>query len=161
MSYELSGHVKDEIDIWKARFPQDRQRSAIISALHAVQHENHGFVTAEQLNAVAEYLDLPTIHVYEVATFYSMFQTREVGRNEVAICTNVSCMLRGADDIVDHVESKLGIKLGESTEDGKIFLKQEEECIAACCGAPAMMVNHKYHENLTTEMLDEILDGLD
>ena len=161
MSYELSVHVKDEIDIWKARFPQDRQRSAIISALHAVQHENHGFVTAEQLNAVAEYLDLPTIHVYEVATFYSMFQTREVGRNEVAICTNVSCMLRGADDIVDHVESKLGIKLGESTQDGKIFLKQEEECIAACCGAPAMMVNHKYHENLTTEMLDEILDGLD
>ena len=161
MSYELSGHVKDEIEIWKARFPQDRQRSAIISALHAVQHENHGFVTAEQLNAVAEYLDLPTIHVYEVATFYSMFQTREVGRNEVAICTNVSCMLRGADDIVDHVESKLGIKLGESTQDGKIFLKQEEECIAACCGAPAMMVNHKYHENLTTEMLDEILDGLD
>ena len=161
MSYELSVHVKDEIDLWKGRFPQDRQRSAVISALHAVQHENHGFLTAEQLNAVAEYLDLPTIQVYEVATFYSMFQTREVGRNEVAICTNVSCMLRGADDIVDHVESKLGIKLGESTEDGKIFLKQEEECIAACCGAPAMMVNHKYHENLTTKMLDEILDGLD
>ena len=161
MSYELSVHVKDEIDLWKSRFPQDRQRSVVISALHAVQHENHGFVTAEQLNAVAEYLDLPTIHVYEVATFYSMFQTREVGRNEVAICTNVSCMLRGADDIVDHVESKLGIKLGESTQDGKIFLKQEEECIAACCGAPMMMVDHVYHENLTPEMVDEILDKLE
>jgi NADH-quinone oxidoreductase subunit E len=161
MNYELSTHVKDEIEHWKARFPADRQRSAVISALHAVQHENHGFVTAEQMNAVAEYLELPTIQVYEVATFYSMFQTREVGRNEVAICTNVACMLRGADDIVDHVESKLGIKLGESTEDGKIFLKQEEECIAACCGAPALMVNHKYYENLTKEMVDEILDGLD
>ena len=161
MNYELSAHVKDEIEHWKARFPADRKRSAVISALHAVQHENHGFVTAEQMNAVADYLDLPTIQVYEVATFYSMFQTREVGRNEVAICTNVACMLRGADDIVDHVEGKLGIKIGESTADGKIFLKQEEECIAACCGAPALMVNHKYHENLTTELVDEILDGLD
>jgi NADH-quinone oxidoreductase subunit E len=161
MSYALSDHVKEEIEHWKARFPKDRQRSAVISALHAVQHENKGYVTAEHMNAIAEYLELPTIQVYEVATFYSMFQTKEVGRNEVAICTNVSCMLRGADDIVDHVEKKLGIKLGESTPDGKIFLKREEECVAACCGAPAMMVNHKYHENLTVEMVDEILDGLE
>lgn len=161
MSYELSSHVRDEVESWKARFPADKQRSAIISALHAVQHENHGFVTAEQMNAVAEYLELPTIQVYEVATFYSMFQTREVGRNEVAICTNVACMLRGADDLVNHVENRLSVKTGESTDDGRIFLKQEEECIAACCGAPAMMVNHKYYENLTKEQVDEILDGLD
>ena len=161
MSYELSSHIREEIESWKARFPEDRQRSAVISALHAVQHENRGFVTAEQMNAIAEYLELPSIQVYEVATFYSMFQTKEVGRNEVAICTNVACMLRGGDDIVDHVEKKLGVKLGESTEDGKVFLKREEECIAACCGAPAVMVNHKYYENLTVEMIDEILDGLD
>jgi NADH-quinone oxidoreductase subunit E len=160
MSYELSTHVREEIESWKARFPKDRQRSAIISALHAVQHENKGHVTAEQMNAIAEYLELPSIQVYEVATFYSMFQTRKVGRNEVAICTNVACMLRGADDLVEHVETKLGLKLGESSEDGKFFLKREEECIAACCGAPAMMVNHKYYENLTVEMVDEILDGL-
>ena len=161
MSYVLSEHVIEEIEHWKARFPVGRQRSAVISALHAVQHENHGYLTAEQMNAVADYLELPTIQVYEVATFYSMFQTREVGRNEVAICTNVSCMLRGSDDIVEHVENKLGIKLGESTPDGRVFLKKEEECIAACCGAPVMMVNHKYHENLNTEQLDEILDGLE
>ena len=161
MSYELSTHAKQEIEQWKARFPKDRQRSAVISALHTVQHENRGFVTAEQMNAIADYLELPTIQVYEVATFYSMFQTKEVGRNEVAICTNVACMLRGADDLVDHVEMKLGVKLGESTEDGKVFLKREEECIAACCGAPAMMVNHKYYENLTADMVDEILDGLE
>ena len=136
MSYELSSHIKEEIEHWKARFPADRQRSAVISALHAVQHENKGFVTAEQMNAIAAYLELPTIQVYEVATFYSMFQTKEVGRNEVAICTNVACMLRGADDLVEHVEEKLGVKLGESTDDGKIFLKREEECLAACCGAP-------------------------
>ena len=161
MSYELSSHVREEIDAWKTRFPADRQRSAVIRALHLVQHENRGFLTAEQMDAVAGYLDLPAIQVYEVATFYSMFQTRPVGRHNVAICTNISCMLRGADDIVEHVEARLGIKLGESTPDGRIYLKREEECIAACCGAPAMQVNHEYHENLTPEMIDNILDGLE
>ena len=157
----LSDHVKDEIEHCKSRFPEDRQRSAVIGALHAVQHENEGYLTAEQMNAVAEYLDLPTIQVYEVATFYSMFQTKPVGRHNVAICTNVSCMLRGADDIVHQVEKKLGIKLGESTPDGRIYLKREEECLAACCGAPMMMVDHKYHENLTESQVDSILDELD
>ncbi len=156
----LSDHVKDEIEHWKSRFPEGRQRSAVLAALHAVQHENNGYLTAEQMNAVAEYLDLPTIQVYEVGTFYSMFQTRPVGRHNVAICTNVSCMLRGAEDIVKHVEKKLGIKLGDSTADGRIYLKCEEECLAACCGAPMMMVNHKYHENLTTERVDKILGEL-
>lgn len=157
----LSDHACEEIDQWRSRFPDGRQRSAIIGALHVVQHENGGFLTAELMNAVAEYLDLPTIQVYEVATFYSMFQTQPVGRHNVAICTNVSCMLRGAEDIVEHVEGKLGIKLGESTDDGRIYLKREEECLAACCGAPMMMVDHVYHENLTNEEVDNILDGLD
>lgn len=157
----LSSHVIEEIERWKARFPEDRQRSAVIGALHAVQHENDGFLTAELMNEVADYLKLPTIQVYEVATFYSMFQTQPVGRHNVAICTNVSCMLRGADDIVEHVEKKLGIKTGESTQDGRIYLKQEEECLAACCGAPMMMVDHVYFENLTKERVDEILDGLE
>jgi len=156
----LSDHVLEEIDRWKARFPEDRQRSAVIGALHAVQHENDGYLTAELMNGVANYLDLPTIQVYEVATFYSMFQTKPVGRHNVAICTNVACMLRGADDIVSHVEKKLGIKTGDSTADGRIYLKREEECLAACCGAPMMMIDHKYHENLTLEQVDEILDEL-
>jgi len=157
----LSDPVREEIDRWKARFPEDRQRSAVIGALHAVQHENDGYLTAELMNGVADYLDLPTIQVYEVATFYSMFQTKPVGRHNVAICTNVACMLRGGEDLVEHVEGKLGVKLGESTEDGRIYLKREEECLAACCGAPMMMVDHKYHENLTAEKVDEILDGLE
>ncbi len=161
MSDLLSDQVREEIDRWTARFPEGKQRSAVISALHAVQHENGGYLTAEHLNVVADYLSLPTIHVYEVATFYSMFQTKPVGRHNVAICTNISCMLRGADDIVEYVESKLGVKLGESTEDGRIYLKQEEECLAACCGAPMMMVDHKYHEDLTKEKVDEILDALE
>ena len=157
----LSDHVKEEIEHWKTRFPEDRQRSAVLAALHAVQHENQGYLTPELMSAVAEYLDLPAIQVYEVGSFYSMFQTRPVGRNDVAICTNVSCMLRGAEEIVEHVENKLGIKTGESTPDGRIFLKKEEECLAACCGAPMMMVNHEYHENLTKDTVDQILDGLE
>jgi len=157
----LSDHAREEIDHWKARFPEERQRSAVIGALHVVQHENEGFLTAELMNAVADYLDLPTIQVYEVATFYSMFQTQPVGRHNVAICTNISCMLRGADNIVEHVEGKLGVKLGQSTADGRIYLKREEECLAACCGAPMMMVDHVYHENLTNDEVDKILDGLD
>ena len=160
-SLPLSDHVKEEIELLKARFPEGKQRSAVIGALIAVQHENAGFLTAELMNAVAEYLDLPPIQVYEVGTFYSMYQTRPVGRHNVAICTNISCMLRGADDIVAHVEKKLGISLGESTADGRIYLKREEECLAACCGAPMMMVDHKYHENLTTAQVDKILDELD
>lgn len=157
----LSEHVRKEIDRWVERFPDGKQRSAVLAALHAVQHENNGYLTLDLMDAVADYLGLPAIQVYEVATFYSMFQTWPVGRHNVAICTNISCMLRGADDIVEHVEKKLGIKLGESTEDGRIYLKKEEECLAACCGAPMMMVDHKYHENLTPEMVDEILDALE
>ena len=156
----LSANVRKEIDHWTKRFPEGKHRSAVISALHAAQHENDGYLSVEILNGVADYMNLPTIQVYEVATFYSMFQTQPVGRHNVAICTNVSCMLRGADDVVEYVESKLGIKLGESTEDGRIYLKKEEECLAACCGAPMMMVDHKYHENLTPEILDKILDRL-
>ena len=157
----LSDHVRAEIDRWRARFPEDRQRSAVIGALHAAQHENNGYLTEALMHSVADYLGLPKINVYEVAAFYSMFQTHAVARHNVAICTNVSCMLRGADDIVAHVEDKLGIALGQSTADGRIYLKKEEECLAACCGAPMMMVDHKYHENLTTEKVDEILDGLE
>ncbi len=157
----LSDHAKEVIEQWKSKFPEGRERSAVISALHVVQHENDGYLTAELMNAVADYLDLPTIQVYEVATFYSMFQTKPVGRHNVAICTNVSCMLRGSDEIVEHVEGKLGVRIGNSTDDGRIYLKREEECLAACCGAPMMMVNHKYYENLTTDQVDEILDGLD
>ena len=156
----LSDHVREEIDHWVAKFPPGRQRSAIIGSLHAVQHENHGFLTPELMQAVAEYLNLPAIQVYEVATFYSMFETKPVGRHSISVCTNISCMLRGADDIVKHVETKLGIKTGESSADGRFYLKQEEECLAACCGAPMMMVDHVYHENLTPKKIDRILDAV-
>ena len=160
MSAQLSAHVREEIDRWVAKFPPDRKRSAVISALHAVQHENDGFLSSDLMDAVAAYLGLPPIHVYEVATFYSMFETKPVGRHHVSVCTNISCMLRGSQEVVDHVEKKLGIKTGESTPDGRIYLKREEECLAACTGAPMMMVDHVYHENLTPESIDKVLDEL-
>ena len=156
----LTSDIKNKILSFKDKFPEGRQRSAIIEALHLVQHKNEGYLTPELLGEVAEVLDVPAMYVYEVATFYSMFSTKPVGRNNVAICTNISCMLRGADEVVDHVEKKLEIKIGESTSDGRIYLKKEEECLAACCGAPMMMVNHEYHENLTPEKIDDILDKL-
>ena len=160
MSAELSDHVREEIDQWVAKFPPDRKRSAVISALHAVQHENHGFLTTDLMDAVAEYLSLPNIFVYEVASFYSMFETKPVGRHHISVCTNISCMLRGSQEVVDYVEKKLGIKTGESTPDGRIYLKREEECLAACTGAPMMMVDHVFHENLTPPVIDKILDEL-
>jgi len=160
MSVELSAHVREEIDHWVAKFPPERKRSAVISALHAVQHENQGFLTVPLMDAVAQYLGLPAIWVYEVASFYSMFETKPVGRHHVSVCTNISCMLRGSQEVVDHVEKKLGIKTGESTPDGRIYLKREEECLAACTGAPMMMVDHVFHENLTPASIDRILDEL-
>jgi NADH-quinone oxidoreductase subunit E len=160
MSAKLSDHVREEIDHWVAKFPPDRKRSAVISALHAVQHENQGYLTTELMDSVAEYLGLPNILVYEVASFYSMFETKPVGRHHVSVCTNISCMLRGSQEIVDYVEKKLGIKTGESTADGRIYLKREEECLAACCGAPMMMGDHVYHENLTPPIVDKVLDEL-
>ena len=156
----LSEHTRQEIDHWVGKFPPGRQRSAVITALRAAQEQNHGHLTTELMDAVAEYLALPPVQVYEVASFYSMFETHKCGRHHVSVCTNISCMLRGADRILQHVEKKLGIKEGESTADGRIFLKREEECLAACTGAPMMMVDHVYHENLTPESVDKVLDEL-
>ncbi|MCC7258173.1 MAG: NAD(P)H-dependent oxidoreductase subunit E [Gammaproteobacteria bacterium] len=157
----LSAHMREEIDRWVAKFPAGQQRSAVIGALHAVQHDNHGFLTQELMEAVARYLGLPPVQVFEVAAFYSMFETRPVGRHSISVCTNICCLLRGGEQILAHVEKRLGIGVGESTPDGRFYLKKEEECLAACTGAPMMMVDHKFHENLTPARVDEILDSLE
>jgi len=157
----ISDHARAEIDRWIKKYPADQKQSAVLAALREVQHENNGYLTRELMDAVAVYLDMPPIAVYEVGSFYSMLEIRPVGRHSVSVCTNISCMLCGADDIVQYIEDKLGIKTGESTADGRIHLKREEECLAACCGGPMMMVDHVYYENLTTQRVDEILDTLD
>jgi NADH-quinone oxidoreductase subunit E len=156
----LSEETRREIDHWLGKFPADRRRSAVLAALRAAQHQNHGWLTTELMDAVAAHIGLPPIQVYEVASFYSMFETKPAGRVHVSVCTNISCMLCGADEIVAAVERHLGIRTGESTADGKFFLKREEECLAACNNAPMMMVDHVYHENLTPESACRVLDGV-
>ncbi len=156
----LTEKTRSEIDHWVAKFPPGRQRSASLAALRAAQEQNEGFLTADLMDAVAEYLKLPAIQVYEVASFYSMFETHPCGRHHVSICTNISCMLRGGQELFEHAQRKLGIRGNQSTADGRIFLKREEECLAACTGAPMMMVDHVFHEHLTPEKLDAVLDAL-
>jgi len=157
----LSKHERDDIDSWLKRYPEDQSQSALIAALRAVMHEDH-YLSTKKMDAVADYLNLPKIAVYEVASFYSMFEMDEkaAAKNTIAVCTNVSCMLNGADKVVEHIEERLGIKMGESTPDGEFFFKIEEECLAACCGAPMLQLNHVYHENLTPEKIDELLDSV-
>lgn len=157
----LSAHAREEIDVLLQRYPAEQKKSALLGALSIVQHENQGFLTKELMQAVAEYLDLSEIEVFEVASFYSMYELKPVARHNVAICTNISCMLMGSQSIVDYVENKLGIRLGESSADGRIYLKKEEECLAACAGGPMMQVDHVYYENLTPEKVDAILDALE
>ena len=156
----LSDHAREEIDAWLARYPENQRRSAVLGALRAVQHEE-GYLSTPMMDAVAAYLRIPPMEVYEVASFYSMYELKPVGRHTIAVCDNVSCMLRGGDRIIEHIQNRLGIRLGESTPDGKFYLKREEECLAACCGAPMMQVDHVYYENLTPERVDEILAKLE
>ncbi len=157
----LSEDARRQIDHWVAKYPADRKRSAVIPALHVLQDGNGGFLTEALMDALAEYLELPPVQVYEVATFYTMFDTKPVGRHKVNICTNISCMLMGSDEIVSHCEKKLGIRLGDTTPDNRITLKVEEECLAACTGGPMMVVDGHYHTHLTPEKVDEILDKLE
>jgi NADH-quinone oxidoreductase subunit E len=133
----------------------------VITALTAVQRENGGSLTTELMDEVAEYLRVPRVAVYEVGTFYSMFDLAPVGRHKISVCPNICCMLRGAEDIVRHIEDELGVRLGETTPDGKFTLKVEEECLAACGGGPMMTVDGHYYEDLTPQRVSAILDSLD
>lgn len=157
----ISDKARKEIDHWVAKYPPEQRKSAVLSALTAVQNENNGSLSTEVMDAVADYLDMPKIAVYEVATFYSLFDLEPVGRHKISVCTNISCMLCGGEALVGHIEKKLGIKVGDTTTDRKFTLKREEECLAACCGAPMMVVDGHYYENLTPEKIDTILDGME
>jgi len=156
----FSKNILKEIDLVRSKFPEDKSKSAIIESLLLIQHDNNGFLSDELIASLANYLNVNKIDVYEVATFYSMFNLKPVGKITISVCTNVSCMLRNSDGIVDHIEKKLKIKIGESTKDNKFYLKDEMECLAACNGAPMMQVNHINYENLTFEKVDNILDEI-
>ena len=154
----LAGAIRAEIDREIAKYPPAHRASAVMAALRIVQ-EHHGWLSAELMDAVADYLGMPPIAVSEVASFYSMYDLKPVGRRKICVCTNISCLLNGSDRIVGHLEQRLGIKLGETTPDGKFTLK-EVECLGACVGAPMMQIGKTYYEHLTPDKLDEILKGL-
>ena len=156
----LSHESQQEIDKWLAKYPENRRRSAVIPALHIVQKQCGGWLPKQAIDAVADYIGIERIAVYEVATFYSMYEMKEVGKHKLAVCTNISCMLAGSDEIVAHMENRLGIKLGETTADGKFTLK-EVECLGACRCAPVLHYNNKYYERLTPETIDELLESLE
>lgn len=155
----LSEPARAEIDRWIAKYPPGERQSAVMAALRIVQEANGGWLSTDLMDAVAEYLGMPPIAVYEVATFYSMYELKPVGRHKICVCTNISCLLCGSDDIVAHLEKRLGIKLGETTPDGRFTLK-EVECLGACCGAPMMQIGRTYYEHLTPARIDEILAEL-
>ncbi|ROR32275.1 NADH-quinone oxidoreductase subunit NuoE [Inmirania thermothiophila] len=159
-SERIPPEARAEIDRWIAKYPPEQKRSAVMAALRIVQDANGGWLTTELMDAVADYLDMPPIAVYEVATFYSMYELEPVGRHKLCVCTNISCMLRGSDEIVARLKERLGIGLGETTPDGRITLK-EVECLGACAAAPVMQVGRRYEEHLTPEKVDRILDELE
>ena len=156
----LSASVKAGIDKWVAKYPPERKSSAVMAALRMAQDDNGGWLTRDLVEAVAQYLEMPPIAAEEVATFYSMYEHKPVGRHKICICTNISCMLCDSDMVVNHLQNKLGIKFGEVTPDGKFSLK-EVECLGACVNAPVIQIGNTYYENLTPEKLDEILASLD
>jgi len=154
LSAESLKQVQHEI----AKYPPERKSSAVMAALRIAQDE-HGWLSVPLMDYVAELLEMRPIQVYEVATFYSMYDLKPVGKHKICVCTNVSCMLCGSDQIVKHLEKRLGIKLGETTADGKFTLK-EVECLGACVGAPMFQIGNYYYENLTPQKVDEILASI-
>lgn len=157
---KLSDSLRNKIDQWMLRYPPDQKRSAVLQALHFAQEENNGWLSPEVMDAVAEYLDLPKIAVYEVATFYSMYHLNPVGRHVISVCTNISCMLSGSAEIVEYFKKRLKIAVNETTADGKFTLKAVE-CLAACTVAPMCQIGKKYYEHLTPEKIDTILAELE
>jgi len=150
----LSAETRQTIEQARDRYPQPR--SAILPALWAAQHEI-GHLTPEAMTEVAKLLRVPPSEVEAVATFYSMYFLKPPGRHQVIVCINISCALRGADDIVAHLERSLGCASGETTTDGEFTWSSTVECLGACGGAPAMQVDHHFQENLTPQRVDDIL----
>lgn len=151
--FMISDQLLAKFDLMVQNYPV--KRSALIPILLTAQ-EDLGYLSDESIAAIARYFELPEIEVYEVVTFYSMLRRRPVGRHHVQVCTNISCLLLGGEEIFEHVSKQLGIKEGETTGDGQFSLT-EVECLGACCNAPAMQVNYSYHDDLTREKVDQIL----
>jgi NADH-quinone oxidoreductase subunit E len=156
MSFEPSPELARTIEEILTRYPN--KMAACIPVLHACQEQN-GWVSPEVIDFVARKLDLPTAHVTGVVTFYTLFNQQPVGKHQVWVCRTLPCALRGGEDILEHCKKRLGIHEGETTKDGAVTLRSAE-CLASCATAPMMQVDKDYHENLTPERVDQILEGL-
>jgi NADH-quinone oxidoreductase subunit E len=155
----LSAESLAQIDKEIAKYPAGKQHSAVMSALRIAQQEK-GWLSNEVMDYIAQYLDMPAIAVYEVATFYNMYNLSPVGRHKITLCTNLSCTLMGAPEIARHLEKKLGVSMGETSEDNR-FTLQSGECMGACGDAPLCLVdNHRMESFLTTEKVDALLEDL-
>jgi NADH-quinone oxidoreductase subunit E len=152
-SEEKIKKVREIVD----RYPEGKQKSALLPVLHLAQEENGGWLSVEAMDHVAELLSLKPIEVYEVATFYSMYNLKPVGKHVFEVCQTGPCMLNGSDQIIDHIKQQLGIKAGETTADGMFTLKTVE-CLGACGYAPMMQLGKFYKEHLTKEKVDHIID---
>lgn len=139
------------------RYPEGKQKSALIPLLHLAQAECQGWLPVSAMDRVAGILSIQYIEVYEVASFYSMFNLQPVGKCLIEVCRTSSCWLRGAYDVIQHIENRLGIKVGETTADGKFTLKAVE-CLGSCGTAPMLQIGETFHENLTLEKVDELLN---
>ncbi len=155
----LSAAARKHIDQWLLRYPPEQKRSGVYESLRFVQEENGGSLTVELLDAVADYLTMPRVAVYEIVSFYSMFYLKPMGKHVIDVCSNISCMLKDAEKIIDHFKKKLGIELNETTADGRFTLK-EVECLGACAGAPVCQIGKAYYENLTPDKIDQLLKEL-
>ncbi|MGQ9659084.1 MAG: NADH-quinone oxidoreductase subunit NuoE [Thermochromatium sp.] len=152
--------IRAAIDAHIAKYPPEWKQSAVMPALSIVQEANGGWLTTELMDAVAAYLDMPTVSVYEVATFYSLYDLVPQGRHKVCVCNSISCMLNGSEALIEHLEHTYGVKPGETTADGRFTLK-EVECLGACRDAPVVLIDKVYHEQLTPESLDRLIQGLE
>jgi len=155
---EFSPEVVEEMRSHLTKYPPERSRSALIPLLFVIQRER-GYVDNPGVNFLARFLNLEVTDIWETATFYSMFDLRPMGRHHIQICKTLSCKIMGEPNITEHICTKLGIHPGETTEDGK-FTVSLVECLGSCGTAPMMQIGFDYHEDLTTEKVDKILDSL-
>jgi len=156
----LSDQIQTKINRELNKYPAEQKQSAVMAALRFVQDEK-GWIAHDDMADIAVYLGIPQMAVYEVATFYHMYNLKPMGKHTLTVCTNISCMLSGSDDTVAHLKSRLGIGFGEVTRDGK-FGMREGECMGACVDAPLLSINNKkLCGRLTSEKIDQILAELD
>lgn len=157
---DLPTELKESIEQWAKKYPPERRQSAVLPALTLAQEYNGGYLSQGLIDAVADFLAMSRVTAYEVATFYTLYELKPVGRHKIGVCTNIACMLSGCDKIVKHLQHRLQINLGETTPDQKFSLR-EVECLGACANAPVVHIGQRYYEDLTPEKLDKILDNLD